>query len=63
VFALADWQPPHFPLRARDAMERGAKAGPALGQLMKDLESWWVTGDFQADRAACLEELTRRLGR
>jgi len=63
VFALADWQPPHFPVRARDAMERGAKAGPALGQLMKDLESWWVAGDFQADRAACLEELARRLGR
>jgi poly(A) polymerase len=63
VIALADWQPPRFPLRARDAIERGAKAGPALGQLMKDLESWWVASDFQADRAACLKELARRLGR
>jgi len=62
AFAIADWQPPRFPLRARDAMERGAKAGPALGQLMRDLESWWVAGDFQADRAVCLKELARRLG-
>jgi len=61
VFALADWQPPSFPLRARDALARGATAGPALGALMKELESWWIAGDFEADREACLRELERRL--
>ena len=61
VFALATWQPPEFPLRGRDALARGSKAGPDLGLLIEELEQWWVAGDFRADREACLAELERRL--
>ena len=63
VFALADWAPPRFPVRAQDAVDRGALPGPALGRLMKELESWWIDSDFRPDRAACLRVLTRQLGR
>jgi poly(A) polymerase len=58
---LAAWQPPRFPLRARDAVARGALPGPALGELMRQMEAWWIEGDFQADRAACLAELEQRI--
>jgi len=27
---------------------------------MATLEDWWIAGDFQADREACLEELRQR---
>jgi poly(A) polymerase len=61
ILALAGWQPPVFPIRAQDALDRGAKSGPALGLLMAEMEKWWVAGNFAADRAASLAELARRL--
>ncbi len=61
--AVADWQPPRFPLKARDALALGARPGPALGRLMREMEAWWIAGDFRADREACLGELRARLGK
>jgi poly(A) polymerase len=61
VLAIADWSPPVFPIKAQDALDRGASAGPGLGRLMADLEQWWIAGDFAANRAACLAELGRRM--
>ncbi len=68
VLAVADWVPPVFPLKAQDAIDRGAIPGPALGQLMTGLEQWWIdsdfaAGDFAGGRNACLTELERRLPR
>jgi poly(A) polymerase len=61
LVALADWQPPRFPIRAQDALDLGAAPGPALGELMREMERWWIEGDLAAGRAACLAELKRRL--
>jgi len=61
ALAVADWSPPVFPMKAQDALDRGAVAGPGLGRLMADLEQWWIDGDFRAGRGACLEELGRRM--
>ena len=61
LVALADWEPPRFPIRAQDALDLGAAPGPALGELMRDIERWWIEGDFAAARPACLAELNRRL--
>jgi poly(A) polymerase len=61
LLSVADWEPPRFPIRARDALKLGAVPGPALGGLMRAMERWWIEGDFQADRAACLAELKRRV--
>ena len=63
LVALADWEPPRFPIRAQDALDLGAQPGPALGALMGEMERWWIEGDLAADRAACLAELKRRLGK
>jgi poly(A) polymerase len=62
LIALTDWTPPRFPLRAQDAIELGIAPGPALGELLRDMERWWIEGDFRADRRACLAELKRRVG-
>jgi len=52
-----NWQPPQLPVKGRDVLELGIDAGPAVGDLVAAVENWWVEGDFQADRAACLEKL------
>jgi poly(A) polymerase len=61
ILDVADWSPPVFPIKAQDALDRGATAGPALGRLMTEMEQWWIAGDFTAARGACLAELSRRL--
>jgi tRNA nucleotidyltransferase/poly(A) polymerase len=61
LVALADWTPPRFPLRAQDAIELGVAPGPALGEILREMERWWIEGDFRADRKACLAELKRRV--
>ena len=61
LVALADWTPPRFPLRAQDAIELGIAPGPSLGELLREMERWWIEGDFRADRKACLAELKRRV--
>jgi len=54
------WSPPVFPLRGADAAAQGVPRGPAMGRVLGAVEDWWVSGDFQADREACLAELSRR---
>ena len=56
--ALAQsWPPPELPVKGRDALEIGVEAGPRVGELVAAVEKWWIKGDFQADRTACLEKL------
>jgi poly(A) polymerase len=55
------WQPCAFPLKGRDLLEMGAPKGPQLGDLLEQLESWWIAQDFEPDRAAVLAEAKARL--
>ena len=63
LLAVAEWVPPVFPVKAQDALDRGARPGPDLGRLMAALEQWWIDGDFAGGRSACLGELERQLKR
>jgi poly(A) polymerase len=58
---VRDWPRPRFPLTGGDATRLGVEPGPAIGRLMRDLEEWWIAGDFSADRKGCLAELKRRV--
>lgn len=53
----AEWRRPEFPLKGRDAVGLGLAPGPRVGRLMRKLETWWVEGDFRADREACIAKL------
>ena len=59
---VRDWPRPVLPVRGRDVSALGVPAGPEIGRLLKDLEDWWIAGDFAADREQCLAELRRRIG-
>ena len=48
---------PVFPLRGADALEIGVPAGKRVGELLAAVEEWWMAGDFQAGRGACLAKL------
>jgi poly(A) polymerase len=58
---VRDWARPSFPLTGGDATQLGVEPGPTIGRLMRELEAWWIAGDFSADRRACLAELSRRV--
>jgi poly(A) polymerase len=62
LWDLAAWPAPTFPLKGRDAVALGIPHGRAVGDLLKQVEAWWIDGDFAADRQKCLEALKARSG-
>ena len=54
---LKDWRAPVFPVTGNDVKKLGLEAGPEVGRLLKEAESWWVENDYRPDRAACLQKL------
>jgi len=53
-------QVPAFPLAGRDLLARGVPSGPRVGELLRELEDWWLDQDLAPDQAALLAELDRR---
>jgi poly(A) polymerase len=51
------WTPPVFPLRGEEIMAAGVPEGPLVGEVRREVESWWVELDFTADELALLERL------
>jgi len=51
------WTPPAFPLTGEDVIAAGVPKGPLVGQVMKEIEDWWVDLDFIDDRMAAVERL------
>lgn len=53
----AKWTVPRFPLRGADALELGAPHGPRVGELLAQVEAWWIEGGLAAGREDCLARL------
>ena len=53
------WQAKPFPLSGQDVKRLGVGEGPKVGRLLRQVESWWVTENFQPDRQACLDRLAQ----
>ena len=53
----SSWEPPEFPLVGDDVLEMGVEEGPRVGELLEDIEEWWVEQAFRPDRDACLDRL------
>lgn len=58
---IAQWPAPKMPVGGHDLMALGIQPGAALGRWLGLIESWWIAGDFAADRAACLDWLQAQL--
>ena len=60
---LADihgWQPPDFPLTGADLLSHGVDKGPALGEMLRDLERHWLAEAFAPTREALLAMIITR---
>ena len=51
------WEPVTFPLRGQDLLDLGLSPGPAIGDILDQIELWWEQMDYQPDHQACLERV------
>jgi poly(A) polymerase len=51
------WQRPEFPLTGRDVMQAGVPEGPLVGQILNEVEEWWIDADFIDDEFSLAERL------
>ena len=58
MIALGEgWIAPAFPLTGRDVIAAGAPMGPMVGQVLREVEDWWIDHDFIDDRMSTIEKL------
>jgi poly(A) polymerase len=51
------WPRPKFPLTGEEVIAAGVPAGPLVGQVMREVEDWWVDSDFIDDKLSLVERL------
>ncbi|MFZ5668669.1 MAG: CCA tRNA nucleotidyltransferase [Pseudomonadota bacterium] len=51
------WSPPPFPLTGEEVIAAGVPRGPLVGQVMREVEEWWIDLDFIDDKLAAVERL------
>lgn len=58
LLAQADsWQRPKFPVSGRQVMLAGVPEGPKVGEVLAELEQWWIDSDFIEDEFSLAERL------
>lgn len=58
LLALAEtWTPPAFPLTGDEILAAGVPKGPMVGEVMREVEEWWIDNDFMDDKLAAVERL------
>ena len=51
------WPRPTLPLTGAEVMAAGVPEGPLVGEVMREVESWWVDQDFIDDKLSIVERL------
>jgi len=58
LIALAEgWTPPSLPLSGQDIIAAGVPKGPLVGEVMREVEAWWIDNDFIEDKLSVIEKL------
>ncbi|WP_296600144.1 CCA tRNA nucleotidyltransferase [Phenylobacterium sp.] len=58
LIALAEgWTPPALPLTGQEVMNAGVPKGPLVGEVMREVEAWWIDNDFLDDKLSVIEKL------
>jgi poly(A) polymerase len=53
------WQAPQLPVRGADVIALAPLEGPAIGQIIRAFEDWWIEHDFPADPTFLSVKLAR----
>ncbi len=53
---------PSLPINGGDVMAIGIGQGSRVGELLAQIENWWIAGDFTATRDECLSRLRQLAG-
>lgn len=51
------WEPPSLPMTGDQVIHAGVPPGPLVGQVLKEVEAWWIDADFPDDPLALVERL------
>ena len=51
------WPIPKLPVFGKDLLQAGVASGPQMGEMLRNLEDWWVASDFAPTRKELLERL------
>jgi poly(A) polymerase len=51
------WPRPTFPLTGEEVMAAGVPKGPLVGEVMREVEDWWIDHDFTGDKLSLVEQL------
>ena len=58
MIALAEgWVAPELPLTGADILNAGVPKGPLVGQVIREVEDWWIDHDFLDDKLSVIEKL------
>jgi poly(A) polymerase len=58
MIALGEgWTAPAFPLTGEDVIAAGVPKGPMVGQVLREVEDWWIDHDFIDDKLSAVEKL------
>jgi poly(A) polymerase len=51
------WPRPTFPLTGAEVMAAGVPEGPMVGEVLREIEAWWIDQDFIDDKLSIVERL------
>jgi len=58
LLGLAEtWSPPALPVSGADVAAAGVPQGPMVGEVLREVEAWWIDQDFIDDREQALQRL------
>ncbi|HVY86180.1 MAG TPA: CCA tRNA nucleotidyltransferase [Caulobacterales bacterium] len=51
------WARPKLPLTGEEVLAAGVPPGPKVGEVMREIEAWWIDSDFTDDKLSIVERL------
>ena len=56
------WKVPTFPVESRDLFLLGVPEGPLIGEILREVEDWWIDSDFINDKPSLFERIKAIVG-
>jgi len=50
---------PVFPVKGADVLALGIPSGERVGEILSEIEDWWIKRNFEPDRMSCLTHLKK----